>query len=118
MLSGVIKTANKAPRWAVEAKRLMRIAGITQESLAPLLGVQPATVSHYFTGKREPDIGQLMKLAKRLGVTVSELTGELPLAESQKESQEVSRLIQAVPEAEKPLLMDLLRAAAARAKKH
>jgi transcriptional regulator with XRE-family HTH domain len=94
----------------------MSVQGITQESLAPLLGVQPATVSHYFTGRREPDIDQLIRLAKRLGVTVSHLTGELPLAESHQESQEVAQLIEAVSEADKPLLLDLLRAAAARAK--
>lgn len=49
--------------------------GITQVELASLLGVAKSTYSMYESGKREPNIQMIKKIADILDVSVSELLG-------------------------------------------
>jgi transcriptional regulator with XRE-family HTH domain len=101
------------PRWAAIAVGLMKQKKITQEDLKSDFGVTTrGAVGHYMTGRREPTIDQLLKVAKRLGVNVSQLIGEIPLAPSVVSSLEVSRLLAQVDKGDLPLLMSLLQAAA------
>lgn len=101
------------PKWAVVAIGLMKQKKITQEDLKSDFGVTTrGAVGHYLTGRREPTIDQLLKVAKRLGVNVSQLIGEIPLAPSVVSSLEVSRLLAQVDRGDLPLLMSLLQAAA------
>lgn len=55
----------------IKAKR--EAANITQEQLAESLNVTRQTVSSWETGRTEPDIDTLHKIAQRLDTTVEEL---------------------------------------------
>lgn len=49
--------------------------GLSQAQLAELLGVAKSTYSMYESGKREPNIQTIRKIADILGVSVDELLG-------------------------------------------
>ena len=49
--------------------------GLTQAQMAEKIGVAAPTYSLYETGKREPDIDKIKKIASVLGVTGNELLG-------------------------------------------
>lgn len=57
-------------------EKLLRERKMTQERFAELLGVNPAMISYYKTGKRKPSVEILVKMAQILGVTISYLIGE------------------------------------------
>lgn len=50
-----------------------RILGLTMKQLANIVGVTEAAISHYETGRREPDNDMLLRIANALGVTVDYL---------------------------------------------
>lgn len=52
-----------------------RILGLTMKQLANIVGVTEAAISHYETGRREPDNDMLLRIANALGVTVDYLIG-------------------------------------------
>lgn len=52
-----------------------RILGLTMKQLATIVGVTEAAISHYETGRREPDNDMLLRIANALGVTVDYLIG-------------------------------------------
>lgn len=110
------KDANKnpvKPRWAVIAESLMEAQGVTQEDLIKTFQVTTrGAVGHYMRGRREPSIEQIARLASKLGVTVSQLIGEIPLAPDHSDRQEISRLLEQIDSADMPLLRAMLEAAA------
>jgi transcriptional regulator with XRE-family HTH domain len=106
------------PQWAVIAKSVMRNRKMTQEDLLPVFEVTTiGAVSHYMTGNREPSIRQLLRLAKYLGLSVAQLTGEIPLSASDSNNDEVHELLSQIDDADMPLLLTMLRAAADRSQK-
>lgn len=50
-------------------------AGLTQAQVAEKIGIAPSSYSCYESGKREPDVPKLKKIADVLGVTGNELLG-------------------------------------------
>lgn len=61
--------------------RILREAcGMTQTTLADLIGVSSKTISKWETGKGLPDISLLQPLAKALGVSVIELMNGQPVS--------------------------------------
>ena len=54
-------------------KKYRVLSGVSQERLAELLSVSQVTVSNYETGKRIPDIDNLINLANILNTSVLEL---------------------------------------------
>ena len=52
-----------------------RALGLTMKDLAACVGVSEAAISHYETGRREPDPDMLGRIANALGVTVDYLLG-------------------------------------------
>lgn len=52
-----------------------RALGLTMKQLASTVGVTEAAISHYETGRREPDHDMLLSIANALGVTVDYLLG-------------------------------------------
>lgn len=46
---------------------------MSQADLAGLTGLEPSTISHFETGKREPCLRNLIKLSAALNVTLDEL---------------------------------------------
>lgn len=61
--------------------RLRKQAGLSQQELADKLGVSRSRIGMYETGKREPDLDDLQKIAAVLGTTSGVLLGEANLAE-------------------------------------
>lgn len=51
-----------------QLKVLRKRRGLTQDSLAEKLGVEQPTIQRWEAGKREPNLGQLIDLARVLGV--------------------------------------------------
>ena len=47
-------------------------------ALASLLGICPASICMYESGKRVPDIYMIDQIAKNLGVSISKLLGDEP----------------------------------------
>lgn len=60
---------------ALRAARARR--GITQEQLAALSSIGAQTIGRFESGRREPRVGQLIRLATALGTTPSELLAEV-----------------------------------------
>lgn len=101
------------PRWAVIATGLMRDKGLTQEDIKDVFGVTTrGAVGHYMRGRREPSVDQLIKLARKLGVTLSELVGEIPLTGSPSDTAQISALLQEIGEDKLPMLLAMIEAAA------
>ena len=57
----------------VRLKEMRKACGLTQDALAPKIGVQRAVISKYENGSVSPSIEQLSKIADALKVSVSEL---------------------------------------------
>ena len=54
-------------------KRIRNTAGYTQQNIADLLGVDRSTYSYYETGKTEPNIRQLKKIARLYNLRLDDL---------------------------------------------
>ena len=52
-----------------------RALSLTMKKLASAIGVSEGAISHYETGRREPDPDTLVRIASVLGVTVDYLLG-------------------------------------------
>lgn len=73
----------------IRARR--RILGLTMKQLANIVGVTEAAISHYETGRREPDNDMLLRIANALGVTVDYLIGrENQLSPAQEKAPSTS----------------------------
>ena len=63
-----------APGWTYRAKRIMRAKGLIQDDLCKPLGVKTrGAVGHYFTGRRQLNLGQAVALAHTLQCSMDEL---------------------------------------------
>jgi transcriptional regulator with XRE-family HTH domain len=66
--------------------RLIRLAelrnrkNLTQSEMAAIMGVSQPAYQRWETGKREPNLDQIIALADKLGVSVSSLLGQLVAA--------------------------------------
>lgn len=65
-------------RWQDKAREIMLAKDISTQDIADVLGVTAPAVRHYLNGRRNPKPGALGKIAKRLGVSMSELTEDDP----------------------------------------
>ncbi len=65
-------------RFAETLKTLRTGAGLNQVALAQMLGCTQVTVSLYESGRREPDLDDLMTIAERLNTTPNDLLGFTP----------------------------------------
>lgn len=57
----------------IRIREKRRAMGMTMKELGRLVGVSEAAISHYETGRREPDPGMLKRIADVLGVTTDYL---------------------------------------------
>lgn len=68
------------------AKRLQELRGKrTQDEIAEAIGVSRATYSHYETGRSEPAIATLVKIAELFDVSLDDLLGKDVAGESRAE---------------------------------
>lgn len=54
-------------------KNARQMRGLSQGGLADLTGLQSSAISHFENGRRVPSVGNLVKLADALCVTLDEL---------------------------------------------
>lgn len=53
--------------------RVREMRGLTQEQLAKKTGLQPAAISHFETGHRQPNLRNLVKLCLALNASIDGL---------------------------------------------
>ena len=54
-------------------KRIRVLKNITQQEMASALGISPAAISHWETGRRKPDVDDLIAIARFFGCKVDDL---------------------------------------------
>lgn len=54
-------------------KRIRVLKNITQQEMAAALGISPAAISHWETGRRKPDVDDLIAIARFFGCKVDDL---------------------------------------------
>ncbi len=54
-------------------KKLLDLTGVTHEQLGRIAGVQRSAVSHWVSGKSEPRMGALQRIADYYGITTANL---------------------------------------------
>lgn len=64
----ITKTEAMAPGEMIREKR--KELGMTQSDLAKIIGTDPATISRWETGNREPTIAAYEKIMKVLGIEI------------------------------------------------
>ena len=110
----------------MKLKELRRKQGITQAELASKIGVVESAISLYESGKREPDISTLIKIAKCLNTTVDCLI-DMPrnannkIQQQQEESltedeKQLLRAYRALPTGKKSFHLELIEQAAEKIK--
>lgn len=62
--------------FAERLRKLRTGKGLSTRALGEIIGVSNATVSRYETGKRDPDLLVVNKIANYFGVTIEYLCGE------------------------------------------
>lgn len=86
--------------FAEKLKTLMKLRGLNQGELSKLCGVSQNAVSKWLSGKAEPSISNTIAVARALGVTVADLTGEEPI-----ELTSADRKLLALSEEQKELVI-------------
>ncbi len=71
-------SSSEPPPFGKRLIELRKSRGLAQGEFADLLGVTPQTVEYYERRAKNPSLDLLLKLAAALGVTVSELVGDVP----------------------------------------
>ena len=76
----------------LKLRELRKRTGITMKDLGEAIGLAESTISHYETGKRQPDYETLLKFGEFFGVSVEYLlTGdESKIAPTQEGERKIS----------------------------
>jgi transcriptional regulator with XRE-family HTH domain len=56
-----------------ELKDYLTLTGMTQDALAKKAKMPPSQLNHFITGRREPRIKNLKRLAKATGISIEKL---------------------------------------------
>lgn len=64
-----IITSQKAVAFGKNLKHIRKTLGLTHEEVAKRSGIAASTISHYETGRREPNVTGIVRLCKGLGCT-------------------------------------------------
>ena len=94
--------------WYQKAREIMRANDISTQDLADALGVTAPAARHYLNGTRHPKPGALGKIAKRLGVSMSELTEDDPRFARDKEEERMLDLMREMDPASKEAALRML----------
>jgi transcriptional regulator with XRE-family HTH domain len=100
--------------WNQKARELMQERGITTSDLAAALGVTPGAVRHYLNGNRHPRPGALGKIARRLGVSMSELTEDDPRFARDKGEEKILGLLRELDPQAKDFAVKMLEGLSAK----
>jgi transcriptional regulator with XRE-family HTH domain len=69
---------HNAPAFGKRVRKLRETLGHSQTDLANSCGLSPSWISHFESGRRTPNVQNLVRLANGLAVTVQELLGFWP----------------------------------------
>ena len=86
---------------------LRKSAGLTMKQFGALMGVSESTISLYETGKNEPDIKMLIKMAEYFGVTLDTLVGCNPSTQSDETKKQPTTQGDELDNSLVSMLMDL-----------
>lgn len=76
-------------------RKLRKACGLTMKELGRSVGVAESTISLYETGKHEPDIQTMLRIAAALGVSVDELLGDsIPVQQNATRSEATALMAQ------------------------
>jgi transcriptional regulator with XRE-family HTH domain len=64
-------------QFASNLRRLRQAAGLTQDGLGRAVMMDGAEISRYERGERDPQLRNMVRLARGLGVTVAELVADI-----------------------------------------
>lgn len=64
--------------FAENLKKFRKLAGLRQDDIAKVIGLDRSAYAYYETGKTEPSIINLVKIAKTLGIDPNTLIGYEP----------------------------------------
>jgi transcriptional regulator with XRE-family HTH domain len=64
-------------QFASNLRRLREAAGLTQDGLGRAVMMDGAEISRYERGERDPQLRNLVRLARGLGVTVADLIADI-----------------------------------------
>lgn len=64
-------------QFASNLRRLRQAAGLTQDGLGRAVLMDGAEISRYERGERDPQLRNMVRLARGLGVTVAELVADI-----------------------------------------
>jgi len=95
--------------WQEKARALMREQKVSVKELAATLSMTPGGAGHYLSGRRQPRPGMLVKIAKRLGVSVSELIEDDPTFARDETERAALDALRAIPEPQRSAALAMLR---------
>jgi transcriptional regulator with XRE-family HTH domain len=56
-------------------KSIRELSGLTQTELGTKAAIQPSTIAHFESSQREPNLNNLVKIVKALGISADVLLG-------------------------------------------
>lgn len=95
-------------RWYEKAKAAFRDRDIPQKAIADTLCVTEGAVSHYLSGRREPPIETIRKLAAMLDMSLSELVEGDPFYVSDPDEQAALAVLRRMPPERRATALRLL----------
>ena len=94
-----------------------RVAGMTQEELADMLGIAPDTLSRMENGRFAPKMGRLRSIAAALRCSVTDLFRETDEKTADRAST-IAEILKPLPDDVQTALVELMRQAACVIRKH
>jgi transcriptional regulator with XRE-family HTH domain len=98
--------------WYTKAKTILKQKGMRYIDIAQALGVTESAVGHYLTGRREPTLEVIRKIAGMCGMSLSELVGEDPRFVVDEKEKQLIDLIRQLSEPEKQAALKIIKALA------
>jgi len=98
--------------WYTKARSILKSKGMRYIDIAQALGVTESAVGHYLTGRREPTLEVIRKIAAMCGMSLSELVGEDPRFLVDEQEKQLIDLLRQLSESEKQAALKIIRALA------
>ena len=112
LLSLLAPDSRRMRMWFDNLKSALDERGISQADLARHLDVSRATVSNWLSGNRTPSYANLVRIAKAVSMSISELLGEDVVFAESRQEHEVIELMRDMTEEEREILLRMIHAIA------
>ena len=91
-------------------REIRKARGLSQETLAELIGIEPRHVSRIEVGKSYPTISRLEKLSEVLGVPLKDFFDFDHLESPEKRTKDIESVIRGLPEEYQQIICKIVRA--------